>query len=183
MYNYVFNTGWARIVVAIQVVLAILICASVNGQDTLMSEEVKVLKDFDAQLSRISRIRNYPKPLERDSAIIREDIQPQSLSFEIPIYLDQVKYPYMDAPEGPAIYTSYVSLGGGFPRRFQLAAEHSIQNDGVFELMIKGRLDQAESKKVQYQGYKEQDIELAGRYFFDPEWDICFHSGVQRDVR
>lgn len=153
------------------------------AQDTLAKEEVKVLKDFDAQLLKINRIRNYPKPKVTDSLVQKGIFSSRAIDRNIPLLLQDPSYPALEGSLPSQKYNTFVSLAGGFPRRYDISAGHAIQKEGILELLLKGNLSQAESKNIQYQGFRNQNLGASGRYFIDSEWDLNFNAGIDRGIR
>ncbi|MEL7122478.1 MAG: hypothetical protein AAFO07_23740 [Bacteroidota bacterium] len=163
----------------IAAILLAFLCTPVIMQAQVQSEEVQVIKDFDARIIKTEKYKLNPAlpPLDTSSKAQRYDVIARMLNVQ---YLPPKVRPTPFRGEAlDDIYNGYAKLGGGFPKAFYGDAGYALLNENI---EFKGNLffnSADNSTNVENQKYSDLDFDLGGTYFFDQGYAVNANLGFE----
>jgi hypothetical protein len=163
--------------------LLLAIPACVLAQPGLGTEQVEVIKDFEARLLNTEKISVRPELPSLDTlASIKAptyDVIARMLNVQ---YLPPEIRPSSYREEiGENVNSGYARLGGGFPKAFYGDAGYHMVNEQV-ELGANLLFNSADnSNQVENQKYFTGQFKADGTYFFEPGYAISGRLGYQAD--
>lgn len=154
----------------------------VTAQDPgLGTEQVEVIKDFEARLLNTEKVGLSPElpSLDTVTTVQRYDVIARMLNVQyLPPEIRPTPYRASNLED---VYRGYARLGGGFPKAFYGAAGYHLINEQV-ELGADLLFNSADnSKQVENQKYFTGKFNADGAYFFDPGYAISGRVGYQAD--
>lgn len=165
-------------------VIALVFCsANLFAQGELPSEEVQVIKIFEAQLAKSDKVPLNPELPPVDTSTKRQN-------YDVPAKTFVVEYPaprirpisYKSDEEIPDLYKAYVKLGGGLPA--------SIYGEGAFNTLVERGDEHYElgldlshhsanfsDSEVENQKFGLTKAKARGTYYFDEGYAIGSNLG------
>ncbi len=138
-----------------------------SAQKDLPTEQVSIIKDFDARLLESNKVNVPPTLPPLDTASRRFDYlvpsRPQAINYEVPTLRPLSMRIVKPAPP----YNGFIKVGVGAPNAWY--------GEGGYGLMIKDRLEakawfrhhQANNKKLENQRFANNDAHVSGTYHLD----------------
>lgn len=149
------------------ILAALLSIAPVYSQD-LGSEEVEIIKDFDARLIKTSRIGLRPELPPLDTTTRRQEYFVVTKSLEVEYLPPKIRPLAMRGDDLQKGYNHYAKIGGGLPGAFY--------GDGTFHFLFKEKFDldlnvnhhsANNNRKQENQRFADTHVGADGTYFFD----------------
>ncbi len=137
------------------------------AQRDLPTEQVSIIKDFDARLLESNKINVPPTLPPLDTSSRRFDYlvpqRPQAVTYDPPtlrpLSMRTVR------PEKP--YNGFVKLGAGAPNHYYGEAGYAFQSKDKFDGKAWFRHHQANSKKLENQRFTNNDAHLRFNYYLE----------------
>ncbi len=168
-----------------KIIIPLLLAVGFNqftlAQPDLPSEEVEVIKDFDARLADTEKIEVTPS-LPKQSTTTKTQI------YTIPTRTLQVEYlppkirPLaMKRDELPKQYNGFFKLGYGVPSSPYAEASYYTFYDDRFDIGGRFRHHSANFKNREHQRFAENEVELKGTYYLDQGYAASGNLGYTAD--
>jgi hypothetical protein len=148
---------------------------------TLPSENVTVLKNFEAQLLDAERISVAPGLPPPDTSRTR-------LTYSLPYREMNIDYPppsirpYGMKREKPAdAYNGFIRAGGGFPNSLYGDGSYRYLFEDKFDLGLRAHHHSANFKSMENQRFSNTLADLKGTYYFDQGFAV--NAGLGYDLR
>ncbi|MCS6928918.1 MAG: hypothetical protein NZM43_05425 [Saprospiraceae bacterium] len=140
---------------------------SAQAQRDLPTEQVSIIKDFDARLLESNKINVPPSLPPLDTVSKRFDYlvppRPQAVAYEVPtlrpLSMRTVR------PEKP--FNGFAKLGGGAPNQYWGEAGYAFQVKDKFDGKAWFRHHQANNKKLENQRFANNDAYLNFNYYLE----------------
>jgi hypothetical protein len=149
-------------------ILSIFISSSciLSAQRELQSENIEVIKDFDARLIDTRKLKIQPKLPPIDTAKRTYDYDVSIQEFQVSYDSPVLRPLAMLSESTPTGYRNYARAGYGKPNAILGNAGLYYTNDGLFEIGLNGHYQSANNKSFEDQKFSEAGGELAGKYYF-----------------
>lgn len=153
--------------------LALCICLGgsnsiTQAQNALPSENIEVVKDFDARLIEAQKLIIRPKPVEIDTTSRHYNY---SVSVDIPEveYLEPTIRPigFKSAPK-PKSYRGFARAGYGIPNAILGDLSYQLAQNEQLQLGIGMHHNSANNKDIANQRYMDNDAKIVGTYYVSP---------------
>jgi hypothetical protein len=148
--------------------LSFFLCSfSVFAQPDLPSEEVEVIKDFEAALEESFKINVKPElpPVDTSSKNLLYDVPNKTINLD---YLPPKIRPIaMKRDKVPDIYNGYLKLGYGIPGSPYGEVSYHAADPNIYEVGAHFKHHSANFKEIENQRFAKTDIGLDGTYFSD----------------
>jgi hypothetical protein len=142
------------------------------GQD-LGSEEVEIIKDFDARLIKTPRLGLRPELPPLDTTTKRQDYSVITRSLEVEYLPPKIRPLAMSRDKLKESYQHYVKLGGGFPNMFYADGSFNILSNKKFDLGLDiGHHSANNNNNVENQRFSATNVNADGTYYFDQGFAI-----------
>lgn len=165
----------------ISIIVAAICPIVLSAQEGLATEQVEIIKAFDARLANTNKFGLAPQLPALDSTpkIQNYDIQARMLNVQ---YLPPQIVPSRYRTENPPkVYNGYGKLGGGFPRAFYVDGGYQFSNE-QFELGGDIFFNSADnSADIASQKYSTTTVNAEGTYFFEPGYAVSGRLGYNAD--
>jgi len=152
--------------------------------DDLPSDEVQVIRIFEAQLAESERITLNPELPDLDTATQRQTYQIPPKSYKVEYPAPRIRpLSYKSDEEVPDVYTAYAKLGGGLPA--------AIYGEGSYHTMVqkskKSRYELGANilhhsanfsdDEVENQRFSKTEVEGEGAYYFEQGFAVGANMG------
>ncbi len=151
--------------------LILIFCAvalSASGQDGLPTEEVDVIKSFNARLINAEKIEVNPELPPLDTTTLRQDynIVTKALLVEyLPPKIRPLSVSKDKLQEG---YNGYAKLGGGLPNALYGLGSYNFTSGKEFDMGIDlSHYSANNNNKVENQRFSDTKVGAHGTYYFD----------------
>ncbi len=159
----------------------IVVVFPIRAQRDLPTEQVKILKDFDARLLESNKIRVLPSLPPLDTASKRFDYlvpnRPQAITYELPplrpLAMRSVK------PDKP--FNGFAKLGAGAPNAWYGEGGYAFKYKDRFDAKAWFRHHQANNKKLENQRFANNDFRLSGNYYLENTLAVEGNIGYSAD--
>ena len=136
------------------------------AQNELNTENIEVVKDFDARLIDTRKLKIQPKlpPIDTAQRAYEYDVSIKEfqVSYDSPV-LRPLAMPSEKLPVG---FRNYVRAGYGKPNAILGDASIHYINAGLYEVGLNAHYQSANNKNYADQKFSEATAELAGKYYF-----------------
>ncbi len=154
-----------------------------QAQEELEQEEVKVIKNFEAQLLESERLKVM-------ASLPAVDTLNRAVSYDVPSKVLDLKYGppqikpiAMRRDELPEVFSSYLKAGMGNFNAYYGEASHHRQVNNNLSLGGHAMYQRADNKKVENQSFADTHIDLNGQYTLSPNSHINADLGFKDEVR
>ncbi len=149
------------------IISLIALLPSVQAQRDLPTEQVSIIKDFDARLLESNKINVPPTLPPLDTSSKRFDYlvpqRPQAIAYEAPILRPLSMRTVR--PEKP--FNGFVKLGAGTPNQYWGEAGYAFKSKDKFDGKAWFRHHQANNKKLENQRFTNNDAHLSFNYYLE----------------
>ncbi|MCB0677206.1 MAG: hypothetical protein KDC30_10990 [Saprospiraceae bacterium] len=138
-----------------------------TAQGNLPSENVTVLKNFEAKLAEAERVEIQPELPATDTVRLTQvyTLPFKTLSVDYPPpRIRPIAMPRDEVQEG---YNGYLKLGVGIPTTFYADASYHLFNDELYDLGLRFLHHSTNNKKVDNQRFMFNQVGVDGNYYFD----------------
>ncbi len=152
-------------------------------QDTLASDELQVIKDFDAQLEDVDKIDLYPSlpSVDTQRQVLLYSVEPKLLDLEYDA--PKIK-PILQKSEDPVdTYNGFLRAGISYPLGGVLEAGYQYQPDKFLvggKTLFQGLFN---DWQLDNQRYWYSDTDLNAEYFFDQGFSLSTDIGYKYENR
>ncbi|HQU58051.1 MAG: hypothetical protein KDD02_17985 [Phaeodactylibacter sp.] len=156
-----------------------------NAQNPdLPSEQVDIIKNFEARLGDAERYRLDPELPPLDTATRRQDYMVTSSSLEVEYLPPKIRPLAMPSDkESGERYDGYARLGAGFPLAFLGEGFYNISSVENFNLGLSAKhLSANNNKKIENQRFSYTNVGADGTYHFDQGFSVNGGLGYTSDV-
>lgn len=173
-----------NIKILLTVFIAFFCLTIVQAQDeTLEQEEVKVIKNFEAQLLESERLKvmvSFPQ-VDTLNRAVNYDIPSKvlDLSYGPP----QIKPIAMSKDELPEVYKTYLKGGMGNINAYYGEASHHQQVNNNLSLGGHALYHRADNKQVENQRFADTHVDFRGQYILNSNSHINGSLGFKDEVR
>lgn len=158
--------------------------ATAFAQTDLPSEQVEVIKIFEAQLAESEKVEVTPEAPPIDTTIKKQDYQVPAKTFEVEYPAPRIRpVVYKSDEEVPEVYKGYLKLGAGLPKSFY--------GDGAYNTHVekgeKSALDIGLNLSHHQADFSDSDVENQrfgltkaegkGTYYFDEGYAVGANMG------
>jgi len=147
-------------------------------QNELPTEQVDVIKDFNARLIETQRFTIQPELPPLDTIAERQayDITARTLDVQyLPPKIRPIAY---RGKENPPTYRGYAKLGGGFPNALYADASYNLSNTDNFILDFDLEHYSANNtNNLENQRMSKSDLGVDGTYYFDQGFAVEAGAG------
>ena len=164
-------------------ILSFFFLGFLNAQDDLEQEEVKVIKNFEAQLLESERLKVM-------ASLPTVDTLNRAVSYEVPSkVLDlnygppQIKPIAMRREPLPEVFSSYLKAGMGNINAYYGEASHHMQVNNNLNLGAHAKYHRADNKQIENQRFADTDVNIKGQYTLGPNSHINADLGFKDEVR
>ena len=163
--------------------LIFLLCgaARLAAQD-LPTEQVDVIKDFNARLIETERYTLQPELPPIDTTVKQQTYDVTAKSLDV-LYPPPKIRPIAFRPEENAeVYRGFARLGGGVPNALYAEGNYSFRDDERFHLDLGlNHYSANNTKNVENQRVSTSDFKLDGTYYFDQGFAVNAGAGYSLD--
>ncbi len=160
--------------------LATAMYAQPPGEE-LPSEEVEIIKDFEAALEESNKLEIVPElpPLESDSRKLLYSIPSKTL--EVQYLPPKIRPIAMKRDRVPPIYKGFLKLGYGIPSSPYGEISYHTADPKKYEIGINAMHHSANFKDIENQRFSMTDVSLDGTYFNDLGFAVSGNVGYNID--
>lgn len=148
--------------------LAALFGFRLHAQDQLPTEQVDVIKSFNAKLLDAERQNLKPELPPLDTATRRMDYNIVNRTLEVEYLPPKIRPLAMRGDALADVYNGYIKGGGGLPAAFYLEGAYNILSENNFDLGIDILHHSANNNnKVENQRFADNHVGLNGTYYLE----------------
>jgi len=163
--------------------ISIFVLGFIQAQDELEQEEVKVIKNFEAQLLESERLKVM-------ASLPAVDTLNRTVNYDVPSkVLDleygppQIKPIAMRRAELSEIYSTYLKAGMGNINGYYGEASHYRQVNSNLNLGGFAKYHRADNKQIENQRFADTDVNFKGQYILSPNSHVNADLGFRDEVR
>ena len=147
----------------------LLSAASLWGQNpNLPTEEVDVIKDFNARLMEATKVELRPELPPLDTMTKRQTYSIADYALNVEYLPPKIRPIAFSEDPNNQFYRGYAQLGGGFPKALYADANYALASSENFSLGVDlFHYSANNSGNLENQRFSQTDIGLDGRYYFD----------------
>ncbi len=149
--------------------------------DDLPSEEVEVIKDFEAQLEESERLEIEPALPTADTAARSLDYSVPAKSFSVEYLPAKIRPIAMSRDKVPPGYRGFLKLGYGIPSSPYAELAYRFTDPKKYNFAGHLRHHSAHYKELENQRFSETDMDVDGTYYFDQGFAVEGKVGVLND--
>ncbi len=147
-------------------------------QNELPTEQVDVIKDFNARLIETQRFNLAPELPPLDTMTKRQSYNITARTLDVQYPPPRIRPIAYSGEEPPPTYRGYAKLGGGFPNALFADASYNIAGSDQFVMDFDLQHYSANnSKNLENQRMSKTDIGLDGTYYFDQGYAVRAGAG------
>ena len=156
--------------------------ASAQNPD-LPSEEVDIIKSFDARLEATDRFQVDPELPPLDTSTRRLDYQVAAKALEVEYLPPKIRPLAMSGDDVPDSYNGYLKFGGGFPASLYGNGFYNFSNKENFNLGLSALHHSANNNRsVENQRFSYTKLNADGTYQHDLGFAVNAGLGFTSDV-
>ena len=149
-------------------------------QEDLPTEQVEVIKDFNARLAETQRFQLQPELPPLDTMTKRQSYDITARTLEVQYLPPRIRPIAFRDEENPPTYRGYAKLGGGFPNALYADAAYNLSGTENFVMDVDLQHYSANnSNNLENQRMSRTDIDLDGTYYFDQGFAVQAGAGYQ----
>lgn len=147
-----------------------LVCtyAILQAQNDLPSENIEVVKNFDARLIEAKKLNIRPKPIEVDTST-------RHYNYSVSVDIPQIEYQEptirpigLKSKPRPTSYRGFARAGYGIPSAILGDLSYQLAQNDQLQLGIGLHHNSANNKNIANQRYMDNDAKLIGTYYVSP---------------
>lgn len=167
-----------------RIILFFVLCATVQplfAQPNLPSEEVEVIKDFEARLEDSEKIDAIPELPELDTTIrnLTYTVQPESL--QVPYRAPKIRPLAMKRDKVTPAYNGFLKLGYGLPHSPYAELAYNNSKNKNYDVGGQLKYHTANRKSLDNQRFKDIFGRLNGTYYWDEGYAVGGEMGYALD--
>ena len=151
-----------------------------QAQD-LPTEQVDVIKSFDARLLDAERLNITPKLPALDTATRNQTYRIESRSLNVEYLPPKIRPLAMRGDALKQNYNGYTKIGAGFPRSFFIDGSYDIVTDENMDLGLNLFHHSTKSNNVENQRFSYSNVLADGTYYFDQGYAVNGKLGYTVD--
>jgi hypothetical protein len=166
-------------------ILGMSLCVQLSAQDPdLPSEEVDIIKSFDARLGDAERVNLDPSLPPLDTATRRLNYNVFTRTIPVEYLPPKIRPLALRREKNQEAYDGYLKLGGGFPGTFFGEGFYGLSNNENFNLDIFANHHSANNgQRVENQKFSLTNVGLDGTYYSkDKGYAVNGGLGYTRDA-
>lgn len=170
-----------RYIKYVSLVLVLLTGYALNAQD-LPTEQVDVVKSFDARLLDAEKFNLTPRLPEVDTAKKTQAYMVHNKSLNVEYLPPKIKPLAMRGDALQESYNGYAKLGAGFPRAFYIDGSYDLVTEENFNVGVGFfHHNASNSNKVENQRFAYSNARAEGTYYFDQGFAVNGKLGYTVD--
>lgn len=153
------------------------------AQETLPSEQVEVLKNFDAQLTSAKKIHATPKVPVFDTSKTILHFAPKEFEQSPDFTSHSLQMASGQHDEIPSLHNGHVDFAIGLPSRIQLHAAYRIIDPGNYALGFQILHEEASSDFISFQQYRNQGAKMSSSFILNKSVELEASASYVRQTR
>lgn len=153
------------------------------AQETLPSEQVEVLKNFEAQLTSAKKIHATPKVPVFDTSKTILNFAPKEFANSPELTSHSLQMASWQSDETPSLHKGHVDFAIGLPNRIQLHADYRINDPGNYALGFQILHEEASSDYIPFQQYRNQAAKMSSSFILNESVELDASASYYRQTR